>query len=323
MEGGLVSVSGGPAAERAKQLLGEARQLATRIGNPHAIGLVEMTSGVAAFEIGRWAEARRFHEEAERIFRERCVGVEWEKTTCQLFRMSALFFLGELGELSLVLPALIQAADARGDLYASVNLRIRQLNIACLAGGDSAQARRAADEAMKMWNPAAYLSQHYYHLVAMASADLYEGDGAAAVARLAAGWRDVERSLFLRVQFIRTEAMHLRGRAALAAAKPGREGAALRKRALADANKLDHEKMRYASALARLLRAGVAAQEDQRDRADALLDDAIAELEAVDMHLYAQAARRARGQTAAVDEWMRKQQIRDPARMTALLVPGF
>ena len=34
---------------------------------------------------------------AERLFRERCVGVEWEKTTCQLFRMSALFFLGKLG----------------------------------------------------------------------------------------------------------------------------------------------------------------------------------------------------------------------------------
>jgi hypothetical protein len=282
-----------------------------------------MTSGVAAFEIGRWADARRFHDAAERIFRERCVGVEWEKTTCQLFRMSALFFLGELAELSTVLPALIQAADARGDLYASVNLRIRQLNIACLAAGDPAQARRAADEAMQMWNPAAYLSQHYYHLVAMVSADLFEGDGAAAVARLTAGWRDVKRSLFLRVQFIRIEAMHLRGRAALAAARPGGEGAALRKRALADARRLDGEKIRWAGALALLLRAGVAAQEGDRARAEALLDEAIVELEAVDMHLYAQAARRARGYVAAADAWMRKQQIRDPARMSALLVPGF
>ena len=161
----------------------------------------------------------------------------------------------------MVLPALIQAADARGDLYASVNLRIRQLNIACLAADQPAEARRAADEAMRMWNPAAYLSQHYYHLVALASADLYEGDGAAAVARLAAGWRDVERSLFMRVQFIRIEAIHLRGRAALAAARPGADGAALRKRVLADARKLERESMRWANALARLLRAGAAAQE--------------------------------------------------------------
>jgi hypothetical protein len=41
------------------------------------------------------------------------------------------------------------------------------------------------------------------------------------------------------------------------------------------------------------------------------------------MHLYAQAARRIRGEVAAVDAWMRKQQVRDPARMSALLVPGF
>ena len=323
MEGGLVSVAGGSAAERSRHLIDEARALAQRIGHPHAIGLTEMTAGVAAFEIGRWAEARRCHDAAERIFRERCVGVEWEKTTSQLFRMSALFFLGELAELSVVLPALIQAADARGDLYASVNLRIRQLNIACLASDDPARARAAADEAMKLWNPAAYLSQHYYHLVALVNADLYEGDGAAAVARLAAGWRDVERSLFLRVQFIRIEAMHLRGRAALAAAEPGPGGAALRKRALADAHRLDKEEMAWASALARLLRAGVAAQESEKAEADRLLGEAIAELEAVDMHLYAQAARRARGEVDAVDAWMKNQQVRDPARMSALLVPGF
>ncbi|MGZ3438021.1 MAG: serine/threonine-protein kinase PknK, partial [Polyangia bacterium] len=323
MEGGLVSVAGGGAAARADQLLQEAMQLAKRIGNPHAIGLAEMTAGVAAFEIGRWAEARRRHDDAERIFREGCVGVEWEKTTSQLFRMSALFFLGALAELQVVLPALIQAADVRGDLYASVNLRIRQLNIACLAADDPVRARAAADDAMKMWNPAAYLSQHYYHLVAMASADLYEGNGAAAVERLAAGWRDVERSLFLRVQFIRIEAIHLRGRTALAAAAPGRAGAPLRKRTLADARKLDREKMRWASALARLLRAGVAAQEGERAAADALLGEAIGELEALDMHLYAQAARRARGEVEAVDRWMSEQQVRNPARMTALLVPGW
>jgi hypothetical protein len=109
----------------------------------------------------------------------------------------------------------------------------------------------------------------------------------------------------LRVQFIRIEAIHMRGRAALAAAKPGAEGVALRRRALADARRLDREKMRWASALGRLLRAGVAAQEGRRDLADHLLGEAISELEALDMHLYAQAARRARGETAAVDEWMR------------------
>jgi hypothetical protein len=143
------------------------------------------------------------------------------------------------------------------------------------------------------------------------------------MARLQAGWRDVERSLFLRVQFIRIEAIHLRGRAALAAATAGRKGAALRRAVLGDARRLDKEQMGWASALSDLLRAGVAALEGDRAAADALLDRAIPELEALDMHLYAKAARHARGEGGSVDEWMAKQSMRNPARMAQLLVPGF
>ena len=223
----------------------------------------------------------------------------------------------------MTLPALIQAADARGDLYASVTLRIRQLNVARLAADDPEDARRAADDAMRMWNPAAYLSQHYYHLVALVSADLYEGRGQVALERLKAGWRDVERSLFLRVQVIRIEALHLRGRAALVSAPAGRAGAELRKLARADARRLDKENVRWGGALAKLLHAGIAAREGERATADAQLGEAIADLEALDMHLWAKAARWARGERGRVDDWMRKQNMRNPAAMVALLVPGF
>jgi hypothetical protein len=322
MEAGLASTAGRSAAARAQRLADAAAELAERIGHPYALAMAKIAAGVVAFELGRWREARIATELAEKLFRERCVGVEWEKTTAQLFRMSALFFLGELADLQVTLPALIQAADARGDLYTSVNLRIRQLNVARLAADDPAGARASADEAMRMWNPAAYLSQHYYHLVGMVSADLYEGRGTEAIARLRAGWRDVERSLFLRVQFIRIEATHLRGRAALMAAV-GPDAALLRRAVLDDANRLDKEQMRWASALGNLLRAGLAAKEGDRAGADALLGLAIDELEALDMHLYAQAARRARGETAAVDAWMRRQNMRNPERMAQLLVPGF
>ena len=191
--------------------------------------MAQLANGVVAFELGRWAEARRRSERAEQLFREGCIGVVWETTTAQLFRMSALYQLGELGEMQSTLPALIQAADARGDLYASVTFRIRQLNMVLLAADNPDGARQAAEDAMRLWNPAEYLSQHYYHLVAMTNADLYEGKGAAAMERLAAGWKAVERSLFTRVQVIRVEALHLRGRAALMAWASGGAGDALRR----------------------------------------------------------------------------------------------
>ena len=115
----------------------------------------------------------------------------------------------------------------------------------------------------------------------------------------------------------------MRGRAALAAAQAGGDRAAMRKAALADARRLEKEQMRWATALARLLRAGVAKLDGDDAGADKLLGEAVVDLEALDMHLYAQGARRARGEVAAVDAWMAKQHVRNPLRMGALLVPGF
>ena len=323
MEAGLVSTAGVSAAERAERLIAAALELAERIGHPHALGMAQLAKSVVAFELGRWAEARRASERAEQLFREGCIGVVWETTTAQLFRMSALYQLGELGEMHVTLPALIQAADARGDLYASVTFRIRQLNMVLLAANDPHGARQAAEEAMRLWNPAEYLSQHYYHLVAMVNADLYEGNGVAAMERLAAGWSAVERSLFMRVQVIRVEALHLRGRAALMASAAGPEGAALRRKALEDARRLEKEGVPWATAFATLLRAGVAAKEGDRARAASLVAGAVPQFAALDMQLWEHAARRVHGELEVADAWMARQHIRRPEKMVPVLVPGF
>jgi hypothetical protein len=108
-----------------------------------------------------------------------------------------------------------------------------------------------------------------------------------------------------------------------AAAGQGRDATALRRAVLADARRLDNEQMRWASALADLLRAGVSALDGDGTAARALLDRAIPQLEALDMHLYAKAARHARGESGQVAEWMAKQSMRNPACMVRLLVPGF
>ncbi len=73
------------------------------------------------------------------------------------------------------------------------------------------------------------------------------------------------------------------------------------------------------------IRAGVAAARGDRSRAATLFAEAVTQLEAVDMNLYAAASRRrlgeilggdeGRAQVEKADSWMRQQGIQNPARM--------
>jgi len=95
---------------------------------------------------------------------------------------------------------------------------------------------------------------------------------------------------------------------------------------------MEREKMPWGTALALLARAGVAAGRRNVKEAVCLLATAEATLTAADMALYAAAARRRQGELTggdqgralitAADAWMSEQQIQNPARMAAMLVPG-
>ena len=79
--------------------------------------------------------------------------------------------------------------------------------------------------------------------------------------------------------------------------------------------------------------AGLAATRGTPSDAIPLLRAAAADLDSVDMRLYAAAARRRLGQLlnndegrsliTQADQWMASQNIRNPIRMTAMLAPGF
>jgi hypothetical protein len=323
MEAGHVATAGKKAEARAKRLVAAATELAQRIGHPHAIGMAELAHGVAAYQTGRWAEALARCQLADRLFREGCVGVAWEIVTAQLFRLNALYYVGELARLQREAAAALKEVEERGDLYASTTLRIRPMHFAALAADDVAGARARADEAMRQWTPRVFHAQHYYHMVALAHADLYAGDGAAAWQRLTSEWRALQGSLFLRVQVVRVEALSLRGRAALAAAvaMEPRSASPLLRVALESADALDREALPWAHALGLLLRAGVT-RLLRTDAVAPLVDEAARLFVAEDMQLHAWVARRAVDREAA-DRWLAAQQVRSPGRMAAMLAPGL
>ena len=178
--------------------------------------------------------------------------------------------------------------------------------------------------------------QHYFHLFGDAEISLYSGSGQAAWRELLDRWPGLKRSLLLRSQYFRIEALQLRARCALSAAESHNLSAANRRRflrfALKDARRIAREKTPWADPLSALLGAGVSSHRGDEKGAVERLKTAEIGFDATKMALYAAAARRCRGTllggeegrglVESADAWMRGERIKNPLRMTAMLAPG-
>lgn len=332
MEAGYVSTLGSAGTRRTAILLEAEVTLARKVGNPHALGLVSLNGGVAAYLEGRWKDSLLLCERGERVFRDSCTGVTWELDSVQLFGLSALWRLGEMAELSRRLPRLVQEARERGDLFALVSLGTVITPMARMAADDPDGARRGIDEVLGQWSHQGFHLQHGYGLYRQGELDLYQGRAESACRRATELWAALTRSLMLRVQEMRISACNLRAGSALASAAAANPRSLLRA-AERDARRLERERRPDCAALACLTRAGVAAVRGDAGRAVALLTEAAAGFDAADMRLHAAATRRRLGgllrgdegqqMVSAADSWMAGQQVRNPARMTAMLAPGF
>ena len=239
-----------------------------------------------------------------------------------------------MAELGRLLPSRVQEAAARGDRYGVTNLRARVAHVIALAADDPAAGEREAREAVEAWSHRGFHAQHYYQTFAQAEADLYRGDAQSACEIVDARWPALTRSLLLQVQFIRLEALHLRARTLLAAARTG--GGVVPARvhaALADARRIERARMAWATPLATLVRAGAAALQGDAAVAASRCEEAARGLDAAGMALYATVARLRLGHlvgggegyalVTAANERMQAQQIREPRRLAAVLAPGF
>ena len=318
------AVSGTRSQRRTARLLHTARTLAERQGDPHARGTVAMTAGVAAYLEGRFLDAASACAAAEPLLRG-SPDAAWDLVNAELFGLQANIYLGELARVGAAIAPLLRDADVRGNLYLLASLRSGPTHLHWLAQDDVPAARIAVDDAAKRWSTRGVQVQHYWQLHARCNFDLYTGDPRAALARIESRWPDL-RTL-LRIQFVRVEALHLRGRCRLAC----RDGDLTR--VLADARAIEAQRTPWGDALAQLLRAGIAARNADVRAAVAHLAEAAAGFDPASMALYAAAARRRRGELtdgpagdllrARADEWLATQDVRNPPRLLATLTPGF
>jgi hypothetical protein len=333
MEAGYVSTLGSSATQRTTQLLKAQDELIKKVGQPHAIAMAALNGAVAAFLRGRWRESLLLCEQGNRVFRATCKGVAWEIDSIQLFGLSSLWHLGEIAELTRRLPLLVKDARERGDLYAQVSFGTIIAPFVQMAADDPSGARRAIDEALGLWSHQGVHVQHAYALYRQGEIDLYEGRAQAAGQRAAELWNAITGALLHRVQDVRISARDLRMRSALAAAKDAGNPEPLLLAAERDAQRMEREMRLDCTALAKLTRASVAVLRGNVELGATLLAEAAAGFDAADMPLNAAAVRRRLGSlvggesgrslVAQADSWMTAQQVRNPARMSMMLAPGF
>ena len=200
----------------------------------------------------------------------------------------------------------------------------------------AAGAQLDLEEAIGSWMPAlkTYHLQHYWRLYSGCERELYRGDANAAAALVAADLPLLERSLLLRVGFIHAEVLHFRGRIALAcgAMAPALERSRYAREARRYARKLRRLRLPLARAFEPLLEAGAANLRGEDERSVAALRRAVEVLSKLESLLLASAARRRLGEilggaegatlVGVADSWMESQGVKNPARMSAMIVPG-
>ncbi len=331
MEASYAANTGLPASYVAK--LHAAMESLVDEREPLTRAYVQSAHGCASFMRGDWADALVRFESTDQVFTSRGGNV-WERTSFRFFVLWSLYYLGELGELTRrVMPLHADAVD-RGDRYAAVGMFLGLANVAHLNVHGADVTRRMIREATESWSSDRYYLRDYYAFLAETQVDLYDGEAAAAHRRVAANWRGLNRSLLLMIPSVRIEADHLRARAALAAAarQPSDRGALLSE-ARRHVRRLSRQGAPWARALALPLAAAVALQREDRSRAVELLRTGVEALEGQRMRLFAAAACWRLGMLvggdegaahrAEADRFLLEQQVSEPARMVAMLMPGL
>jgi hypothetical protein len=185
---------------------------------------------------------------------------------------------------------------------------------------------------MTSWPREGFHLQHYTSLVALAQIELYTGDFEVAWKHIEGQLKPLEKSMLLRLQVLRIDAMQIRGRLALASAV-GKQREERLQIAASVANQIARENIGYAHPYAKLIQAGVAHRRGDDAASVTLLAQAGEEFAAADMNVFAVAARhrlgeliggdRGRELVADATEWMSRQEIKNPARLMNLMAPGF
>jgi eukaryotic-like serine/threonine-protein kinase len=327
------STAGTSAANSTRRTLLAAGSLARIADNRHALGMVLLASGAAAFCEGRWRDSLSNSQEAESVFREHCVGTYWETNTSQMFALYSRFYLGDFREMVQFYPNAMREARDRGDLYSLANYGTFARPRARMISDRPELGLVELTELAKEWSQDRFPIQCSNTHILCAELYLYCGENSVALQHATANQELVGRSLLSRFQHFRILTLDMAARTLLSVARESSNPDEMLHSVERRARQLEREKRPDCNAMACLFRAAVAMHRRQAEAAEPLLEQAIQLFEAAEMEANVAAARRRLGQIVggdrgselvdAADAWMSGQGVCNPARMTRVFAPGF
>jgi hypothetical protein len=323
---------------RSVALMEHARELSVHSADPYDRAMMHVCDTTIAWCGGRWRACQKPAALALSALAE-CSGTNFDVAIVQGFALSARVFLGDLSDLNDAVLRLLEDARRRGDRYIQNVFQSGYLVYLHLADDDWRRALEKAEATLEEAPKDRFTSLHFHYFNAYTTAQLYAGQPDKAWQHVISSWPSIENAGFLKLACIGAHLRDLRARAALALAVSGRKGTVhgqpdwdprdLMRIATSDARKIARLPLPHAPALASVICAGVAAvRGDSLARKQTLVAAARgfrdAEMamheEAVELELS-----RLEGdvdQLTAIVARMKKRGIRDPDRMTAVLVPS-
>ena len=330
LEAGTSATGGNRTAKRTGRLFDKAWAMAKHLQSRYAEGMCSVMSAVEAYHRGHWDEAGRFAHKAEELLTDELSLVAWEINSARLYQVYHLFMIGAVNELTTLSQRFLSDAVERQNVFGSVTFRAGWSSLVWLRNDDVQGAADALHAAQDLLPKQGFHVTHYICMLARGLIDLYTGDGAAGVRHMDEIWKPLQRSMLTRIQNLRVNALLQRARCRIASAAASGNRQLLRA-AERDATKVQREKLAWATALATLVRAGVAEHRGDAETAVARLTDGISRLSECHMYLWRAAAVRRKGEliggvegTALIEEaemWMENQGIRAPEKMARALVP--
>lgn len=316
----------GPASRLAKPMLARAERIASEVRDARLDGMIRVSKAQVAFVAGDFASMLELCDAGARLLAEDGRGVRWDWDVAQMGAMRALEELGRADEIQRRLPGLIDQALSLEDLYAEVTFRLYD-GFWRIARGDIEQARATARWVVERWGGAGFQLQHLYALRIEACCDVYERAQRTGWNRLEEAWPAIRRSGLLAHRMLRSDALALRARLALAA------GGDVEREVEGAARSFDRMQRPDAIASACMLRAALSSRRGDRAGAVARLARAEASYARASMALHGSYARRRRGELTGGDEgdalvWeadraLHAAGIKSPDRWLELHAPGF
>ncbi|HMG52119.1 MAG TPA: AAA family ATPase, partial [Kofleriaceae bacterium] len=182
---------------RAVRLLERLEQLTLALDEPPAAAQLLTTRGFVDFFVhNRFRRALTNFSEAIASYRAVVGRAGFELDTVSMFCCWALYYLGEIGELSRRVPAMAEAAARNGNRYAAVTLRCA-FPIVWLARFEPDAIEAELDAALGSWTSSGggYQLQHLLALASRIDLALYRRCPEDVTSRIAPEWKLIRRSL--------------------------------------------------------------------------------------------------------------------------------